>query len=485
MALLQALLAMLGRSAGKVLNAIFGWAVRALFGATSGVQLTLLSGLVATAALWPLLVVGIAAPRLTAFLVAFIPISNSNAIASGTLRVVWVALALFVPALVGIAMALKAPADAPREPAWLRAARGYPMTVGIAAAFCITFVTVPVLRIRSALRGHREVHVPLITSREGYHRAATRIHQILLAHGFDIAPRAPTFWMRAPLAILRQLGGDALQRYAPERLAYLAGPGIEAVLHPSSLLLRGEEQKITAAHGLVVEGLTGTDAYQTADAASQGIERQIRHVWERLREDPRAHTNSSWLLARLDEISDEIARLPVSYDEWQIVYRQALQLARALHGDPQLLAATEEEVMERHNDRQSTAARDSSDSRSLTTADLIREIASKVTLLASKEIELLRQETKEDLRSEIVMIKGFAVAAIAGIATLNLALTAAVFALAAYTTALRAALGLAAIALVVTVAAALIAWRKRVREPLDLTRKTVKEDVQWAKEQMA
>ena len=44
MALLQALLTLISRSAGKILNAIFGWAVRALFGipAQSALALSLI-----------------------------------------------------------------------------------------------------------------------------------------------------------------------------------------------------------------------------------------------------------------------------------------------------------------------------------------------------------------------------------------------------------------------------------------------------------
>jgi hypothetical protein len=38
--------------------------------------------------------------------------------------------------------------------------------------------------------------------------------------------------------------------------------------------------------------------------------------------------------------------------------------------------------------------------------------------------------------------------------------------------------------LLITVGAAAIAWRKHVKQPLDLTRKSV-EDAQWAKEQLA
>ena len=141
--------------------------------------------------------------------------------------------------------------------------------------------------------------------------------------------------------------------------------------------------------------------------------------------------------------------------------------------------------MTRSEDLRVSEGRDSPDAQALSTPELIGAIASKATLLVRKEVDLLRQESREDLRSEIAAIKGFAVAAVAAIATLNLVLTAAVFALSAFMTPLLAALCLAGIALAITIAAAMIAWRKHVDQPLDSTRSNVKEDVQWAKEQMA
>src|SRR4030095_15323033 len=107
MAILQALFAFIGRSAGKILNAIFGWAVRALFGRTSGTQQALLTGILALAALWPLLLVGVAAPRAGALILAFVPIPES--VPEWTIRAVWIALVVVVPAIVGVALANKRP----------------------------------------------------------------------------------------------------------------------------------------------------------------------------------------------------------------------------------------------------------------------------------------------------------------------------------------------------------------------------------------
>src|SRR4051794_18917429 len=116
MAVLQALLSLISRSAGKILNAVFGWAVRALFGQPSPKEQPFLTGVVAAAAAWPVLLIGVAFPKLATLVIALVPFHNR---APGwTLRLAWTALALLVPMAVGIAVAHKAPPGAVAEPTW-------------------------------------------------------------------------------------------------------------------------------------------------------------------------------------------------------------------------------------------------------------------------------------------------------------------------------------------------------------------------------
>ena len=92
------------------------------------------------------------------------------------------------------------------------------------------------------------------------------------------------------------------------------------------------------AHVLVVEALSGRpDMFQTLTAEAQDLERQIQRVWAAYRRAPEAHRNAWALRSRLDAITAEMAQQPLSFDEWQVVYRQVLQLERALAGKPQLL----------------------------------------------------------------------------------------------------------------------------------------------------
>src|SRR2546421_13099292 len=114
MAILQALIAALSRSAGTILNTIFGWAVIALFGRTTQREQTLLSALVGAAVAWPILVLGIFLPRIATFAVSFVPLSKDAP--TGIIRIVWLALAALVPLLVGLVVAQRAPPDRLPEP---------------------------------------------------------------------------------------------------------------------------------------------------------------------------------------------------------------------------------------------------------------------------------------------------------------------------------------------------------------------------------
>jgi uncharacterized membrane protein YqjE len=483
MALLQALLAFVGRSAGKILNAVFGWSVRALFGTTTGAQQTLLTGVVALAALWPLLLAGIVAPRAAAFLLAFVPIPQS--VPAWTVRLVWIALAVLVPTVVGIALATKQPPDAPRESMIVRLARGYPITFGLSVAFWISFVSVPVVHVATIVRGRADVHVPVITDADGYRDMAARIHGTLAAHGFPLAPVTPPWWVTAPMRVLRATGGAALRAYVPGRLEYFVGPTLDVTVHPNSLLLRGEPQRLAYAQGLVVESLTPTPAVQTTTPEAQSLERQIRRVWTALEENPKAHTRSPWLRSRLDDIVREIAALQTSYEEWQVVYRQALQLGRALDGEPQLLTRHTQGGTMMNQTTENAKAPHPTGWERRSTAELVREVASKATTLVSKEVELARVELKNDFASELATVKSFAVAAVAAMLMLDALLLAGVFALVPYIDLRLAALAIAGVFLVIALVAAAVGWRHHVTKPLARTRKTVEEDVQWAKEQLA
>jgi hypothetical protein len=320
MAVLQALLTLVGRSAGKVLNAIFGWAVRALFGQTSSREQTFLSTIVAAAVAWPVLLLGLAAPKVTALLLAFIPLSSW--IPSWAVRLVWLGLAILVPLAVGLAMATKAPPQTPPESFIKRMARGFPITLGLAAAFLIMFVSVPVMRFAALVRRLESADLPLVTDGAGYQRVAETIAAVLGKHGFPLRRAEPGWWVVAPTRILTWFGGAAFRAYIPSRPEHFVSPDLELSLYPSGVLLRGQRDQVTWAHGLIAETVVQTDGLQTTDASAQDLERQLRRLWKVFGENPTAHAGSPQLLGRLGDVTRDLGRLAAPFQDWQVLYRQ-------------------------------------------------------------------------------------------------------------------------------------------------------------------
>jgi Putative Actinobacterial Holin-X, holin superfamily III len=482
MALLNAIIALIGRTVGRILSALLDWAVVALFGRVGDKRKLMLLGLMAAAAAWPLLLFGVVWPKAAVFLLTFVPMSGS--IAPGVVRKIWIALALLVPMAVGATLALQAPPG--RSKGTLSSiVRGFPITVGLAAAFIVLLATIPLLRIVSALRGRQDTYVPLVTTASSYRVAADLVAETLGRHGLEIARAEPPWWSALPSRILQWVGQDAFAGYVAEDVAHFRGRDLEVTLYPNALLLRGAPPETARAHSLVIETVTGHgDMFQTISPKAQEIERQIQRVWAGYRVDPDSHESAPALLSRLDEITVELARHPLPFEEWQVIYRQLLQLGRALTGRQQILERTlpKESPM---TSSPTTHSVPDHEAQSLSTRELVSRLIKAGSLLITKEVELARAEIKADLQAELGVLKLLIAAAVAAVLGVNLLFVSAVFALAQWLPGWLAALALAGMVLAIAIGLGLIGWARRVSSPLAVTRKTVKEDMQWAKERLA
>ena len=101
-------------------------------------------------------------------------------------------------------------------------------------------------------------------------------------------------------------------------------------------------------------------------------------------------------------------------------------------------------------------------------------------------VELVKAEMRADLSRETSMLKGFGVAALAGLAGVNLLFISGVLALAQAQAMPAWEAGLLATAVVWLLGAgiALYSWKIRVRKPLEKTRHAAEQDVRWMKERL-
>ena len=478
MAILQGIISLLTRSVGKIFSALFDWAVVALFGRVEGRQKIWLSALMGAAALWPVLLLGVAAPKVAVFAIAFVPLSSS--VPAGVLRAIWVALAVLVPVTVGVVLRLQAPAEQQRGTWPSTVVRGFPITLGLSAAFLVLLLTVPVLRIASAVRGRQDVQMPLITTGKSYRVAVDLIATTLRRHGFSIARVEPPWWSAAPAKVLHRMSGEAFRAYVPEQTAYYRGDHLEVALYPNALMLRGTVDETGRAHGLLVEALTGQpDMLQTTAVEAQEIERQIQRVWTVFRENPGAHRNARPLLSRLNEIAADLSRRALPFDEWQVVYRQTLQLGRALGDEPQLIEHT-------LGERQAVVAgvgpdRDGARHRHVPTRELVSRAIDVGARLVSKKIELARAEVQADLAAEVGTAKMLTGAAVGLVLAISVMLLAAIAALVAWVPNWLVATACGLLCLALSGLLGYAGWKQRVGVPLTMTQASLQKDVQWAK----
>jgi hypothetical protein len=129
----------------------------------------------------------------------------------------------------------------------------------------------------------------------------------------------------------------------PEKLAYWRGSAIEVAFYPSDVLVRGKNKTTALTHGILAEELTHGPSLQTFDPAAQKLEKKIREAWAAYDRNPVAKRFSEPLMWRIEEIVRDLAALKVDYDEWQVLYREVLQLTRAFRGEPQVLQSLESE----------------------------------------------------------------------------------------------------------------------------------------------
>jgi hypothetical protein len=121
----------------------------------------------------------------------------------------------------------------------------------------------------------------------------------------------------------------------------------------------------------------------------------------------------------------------------------------------------------------------------MTLGQLVGEITGEVTLLAKKQIALVKAELKADLKAEAKMVGGLSLAAITALVAINMLFVTAILALAQVMPAWGAGLVVAGALLGFAAIFALVGWQKRVRAPLAKTRETWKEDMEWTRERFA
>jgi hypothetical protein len=325
MPLIAAIFTLLGRFMGKLLNMAFGWASVMLFGRVPQSKQFLLSLVALAAVAWAVMLVGTMVPPIGSMIIAAIPAPDW--VADGWRRLVMVGAALLLPLLIGVGGLLLT--DAADRPAGMRATaiqvlRGYPYAAVLALTLAVLLVVAPIRKVRSLVKRWEDAHVPMIVQPGGYERVADDLEAALEASDMRVDRASAPWILEMPSKLLGMVGGSSVRSLVPDRLLVLRGPSLEVTIHATDVAIAGERRQVARARAAMAVQMPFTAAYLTATQEGQRIEDRIMAVASGPRDE--AATG-------LQEVDRRLASVVVPEDEWEVLYRERLQIERDLLRD--------------------------------------------------------------------------------------------------------------------------------------------------------
>lgn len=514
MAIISLLFSFIGKKIGSIIQAIFGWSVTALFGRLPGKKQLAVSIALLVSIAWPVFVVGLFAPSVAGWVLAFLPVEKWTS--PLVMRIVWGTLALLAPLLVGGLTHWAAPST---KGGVLRSlVNGYPLALGFFVAFLLTVVTVPLVKIASFVRGWSDEHV-YVQPRAG--RYDSVLHELAEACArAGVIPEITDVPTRMALSTkaLKFFAHGMVSPIVAEDVKRIRADQLELYLYPSDLLVRGKPEKVALVRAMLTRTEVDADAYLVASAAGQSIQDDLGRLITVIQKHERRSDHIGKAAgSRLVEIWKDMNESKLPFEEWVMLESIARRVERRLvrhevgnaalpldDVDDQLTPIAERANAElsslknepwgmpkkRASERQenSMAIEVAPSERSpamleeASTADLVKEAMDEARELVRLEVALAKEEVKEEL-------KQVQHAAISG----GVALTAAILALTMLAVALVLALGGTALAavlvavgfLVIAGAAAFIGYGMLPKSPMNKTRHRLENDVNQLKEHIA
>lgn len=324
MAILATIFGVIGRFAGKLLTMSLGWASVLLFGRVPRDKQIFLAAITFGSVIWVVLIVGVLIPGAGNFLLSFAPIPDW--IDDSWIRLAMLAAVVIIPPLLSAAtLKLLRQEDRPKGAAEmaLHLARGYPLAAGLALMLVFLGAIGMARKVVSLARRWSDTHIPIVVKPNGYERLAADLDTAISDAGIDVAPREAPAVMVVPGKLLARIAGASVHGLVPDRLVRLVGKDVEVLIYPSDVAISGRKAVTARLQAALASRLTTTEAWLTASAQGQAIEDEL----ERLAEKRPAGNELTVTLASIDQ---HLATEDLPYDEWEVLYRERLQVERDL-----------------------------------------------------------------------------------------------------------------------------------------------------------
>jgi hypothetical protein len=324
MAILATVFGLVGRFTGKLLTMSLGWASLLLFGRVPKDREVFLAAITFGSVIWVVLLIGVALPAAGVWLLSFAPIPVW--VDEGLVRLAMLAAVLILPPGLSLAtLKLLRAEDRPQGvgPMLLHLARGYPLAAGLALLLVFLGIIGLVRKVTSLARRWTDTHIPIVVKPGGYEQLANDLDRAISDAGIDIEPRDAPAVMIVPGKLLATVAGTSVRGLLPDRLVRLVGKDVEVLIYPSDVAISGKQRTTARVQAALASRLTTAKAWLTMSPDAQAIEDQLGRV-AKDRPDGAGRTEA---LAGIDHL---LATKELPYDEWEVLYRQRLQVERDL-----------------------------------------------------------------------------------------------------------------------------------------------------------
>jgi hypothetical protein len=150
----------------------------------------------------------------------------------------------------------------------------------------------------------------------------------LQAGGFVVRRELAGWMLRAPTKLFTLLVGGVFENMVADQLTVLISSRIRVLLHPFDLVIQGRKQAVARAQALITENLTFTKAYQTWSEEANELEDRLLVIWSAIKADAKA--DPAPCLNQLRAIEIEMKTIEMTYEEWQVLFRERLIVERGL-----------------------------------------------------------------------------------------------------------------------------------------------------------
>lgn len=330
MAFLAALVAFGSRFASKVLTTALGWASTLLFGRVPGSRQILLLGITFGSVIWIVLLIGLIVPDVGAFLLLLIP--PQGYVPDSVIRLLMLIGVIVVPGVLGaMTLLLAAGEERTARTTITSIARGYPLTL-LLAVLLVFLAGLAIWRKGTSLaRRWSDAHVPMVVKPGAYEQVANDLDTALSAAGLDLAAEDAPASMSLPAKWLTAVAGRGSSSLVPDRMVRLRGPNLDILIYPMDVLIAGRGDDVVRARAAIASRLTTSAAHLTVSAEAQAIEDRLRAMAgadDADRSAPPAFDDAT--RTEFAEIDQALAEIRVPYEEWEVLYRQRLQVERDL-----------------------------------------------------------------------------------------------------------------------------------------------------------